>query len=275
MHLMKMSFVTLMLAAISTLAGTAAEPAVVKPLLQAHAHNDYAHARPLADALDHGFTSVEADIFLRPEGLLVGHDARDLAPDRTLQKLYLDPLRERAKGNGSRVYRDGPQFYLMIDVKSEAEATYAALDKMLAGYADMLSVTKNGKFESRAVTIVLSGNRAQETIAKQAVRCVGIDGRLEDLKLEVPSHLVPWISANWNLVFTWRGEGPIPAAEKTKLAELVKQAHDQGRQIRFWATPEKETVWKELLAAGVDRINTDKLAELQAFLSRDSKQANR
>jgi len=154
----------------------------------------------------------------------------------------------------------------MIHGKSEGEATYAALDKVLAGYADMLSVTKDGKFEGRAVTIVLSGNRAKETIAKQAVRYVGIDGRPEDLKLEVLSHLVPWISANWNLVFTWRGEGPIPAADKTKLSELVKQAHAQGRQVRFWATPEKEAVWKELLAAGVDRINTDKLAELQEFL---------
>jgi Glycerophosphoryl diester phosphodiesterase family len=268
---MKMRVVTLLVAAISTLAGTAAEPIVVTALPQAHAHNDYAHARPLADALDHGFTSVEADIFLRPEGLLVGHEARELVPERTLQKLYLDPLRERLKANGGRVYRDGPPLFLMIDVKSEAEATYAALDKVLAGYADILSVTKDGKFEARAVTIVLSGNRAQQTIAMQAVRYVGIDGRPEDLKLDPPSHLVPWISANWNLVFTWSGEGPIPAVDQTKLSKLVKQAHDQGRQVRFWATPEKEAVWKELLAAGVDRINTDKLAELQAFLSSDSK----
>ncbi|MCI0360753.1 MAG: phosphatidylinositol-specific phospholipase C/glycerophosphodiester phosphodiesterase family protein [Planctomycetaceae bacterium] len=266
MRWMKISFVTMLLAAINTLAATAAVAADVAPLPQAHAHNDYAHARPLADALDHGFTSVEADIFLRPEGLLVGHEARELAPERTLQRLYLDPLRERLAANGGRVYRDGPPFYLMIDVKSEAEATYAALDKVLAGYADILSVTKDGKFEARAVTIVLSGNRAKETIAKQAVRYVGIDGRPEDLKLEAPSHLVPWISANWNLVFTWHGEAPISATEKTKLSELVKQAHDQGRQVRFWATPEKETVWRELLAAGVDRINTDKLAELEAFL---------
>ena len=34
------------------------------PLFQAHAHNDYEHARPLHDALEHGFWSVEADIYL-------------------------------------------------------------------------------------------------------------------------------------------------------------------------------------------------------------------
>ncbi len=33
-------------------------------LSQAHAHDDYEHDRPLLDALEHGFTSVEADIWL-------------------------------------------------------------------------------------------------------------------------------------------------------------------------------------------------------------------
>jgi hypothetical protein len=265
----------LLSAAISSPVASAAEPAVLVPLPQAHAHNDYAHPRPLADALAHGFTSVEADIFLRPEGLLVGHEARELKAERTLQALYLDPLRERVKSGGGHVYRRDAPFYLMIDVKSEAEATYAALDKVLDRYAEILSVTKDGKFQRGPVTIVLSGNRAKETIAKQAVRYVGIDGRPEDLQHDASAHVVPWISANWNLVFTWRGEGAIPAADKSKLCDLVKQAHAQGRQVRFWATPEKEAVWKELLAAGVDRINTDKLAELKEFLTAESNKANR
>ena len=37
----------------------------------------------------------------------------------------------------------------------------------------------------------------------------------------------------------------------------------------LWATPEKAALWKELIAAGADLINTDKLDELQRFL-RDS-----
>lgn len=39
-------------------------PGDVQPLERAHAHNDYEHDRPLLDALDHGFTSVEADVWL-------------------------------------------------------------------------------------------------------------------------------------------------------------------------------------------------------------------
>ena len=37
--------------------------AEVTPLTRGHAHNDYAHERPLLEALDNGFTSIEADIF--------------------------------------------------------------------------------------------------------------------------------------------------------------------------------------------------------------------
>ena len=41
--------------------------------------------------------------------------------------------------------------------------------------------------------------------------------------------------------------------------------------MRFWATPDvagpaRDALWRELLAAGVDYLNTDDLAGLEAFL---------
>jgi hypothetical protein len=248
------------------LALAAKEEKSATPLPRAHAHNDYEHKRPLLDALEQGFCSVEADVYLVGEELLVAHTRRDLKPDRTLEKLYLIPLKERAQANGGRVYQDVPTFYLMIDVKTEAKATYAAVDKVLARYGDMLSVTRDGKFQSRAVTVVLSGNRDQETVKRQKVRYVGIDGRPSDLDSEAPVHLMPWISTSWGSVFRWNGDGPMPAAERDKLKDFVAKAHRHGRKVRFWATPEKPEVWKELLAADVDLINTDRLVELRRFL---------
>src|SRR5437773_3011311 len=105
-----------LVAAALAVAVRADDPPAAKaaPLPQAHAHNDYEHARPLFDALDHGFCSVEADIWLTEGGLNVAHDKKDLKPSRTLQALYLDPLRERIEASGGRVYRDGPAFYLLI-----------------------------------------------------------------------------------------------------------------------------------------------------------------
>lgn len=243
----------------------------VTPVRHAHAHNDYEHPRPLFDALDQGFCSVEADIFLTDGRLLVGHTARDLKPERTLEKLYLDPLRARVKANGGRVYRNGPTVFLLIDVKTEAKATYEALDKVLAQYADIFSVTRDGKYEPKAITAVVSGNRARDLMAAQRVRYAGLDGRLGDLDSTVSADLMPWISDRWGFYFRWQGEGPMLENERAKLREYVRKAHQRGRLVRFWATPEKPAFWKELRAAEVDLINTDKLADLRRFLLADQK----
>src|SRR5205807_3967906 len=101
-----------------------AEPA---PLIHTHAHNDYEHKRPLLDALDHGFCSVEADIYLVDGELLVAHERNQVNRQRTLQALYLEPLKQRVKENGGRVYPNGPNCFLLIDIKTEAESTYSAL----------------------------------------------------------------------------------------------------------------------------------------------------
>ena len=126
----------LLIVLLSGFAVRAAEPI---PLLRAHSHNDYEHARPLQDALDRGFCSIEADVYLVEGRLLVAHDRKDVVPSRTLTALYLEPLRERVRRNDGRVFRRGPAMILLVDVKSEASATYAALHSELEKYADMLT----------------------------------------------------------------------------------------------------------------------------------------
>ena len=79
------------------------------------------------------------------------------------------------------------------------------------------------------------------------------------------------ISDQWVKHFTWKGAGAMPAGEQQKLSDIVRKAHAQGRLVRFWATPDapspaREAVWRELLAAGVDLLNTDDLKGLQEFL---------
>jgi len=239
---------------------------IPQPLLQAHAHNDYEHPRPLLDALSHGFTSVEADIYLVDGKLLVAHDRSGVRPDRTLEALYLEPLRQWTRRHGGRVYPGGPAVTLLMDIKSEAETTYAALRGVLAKYHDILTRVENGKLHARAVTVVISGNRPQETIAAEATRYAGIDGRLSDLGSDRPSHLMPLVSDNWRLHFTWNGAGAMPTAEREKLRSIVARVHERGRRVRFWATPESESLWRELVAAEVDLINTDDLAGLEKFL---------
>jgi hypothetical protein len=242
--------------------------AQITPLPQAHAHNDYAHRRPLLDALDQGFCNVEADIWLVDGRLLVAHDRIAVRPERTLQALYLDPLRDRVRTNGGRVYPLGPPFTLLIDVKSAAEPAYAALREVLQGYAGLLTVFTPTNTVTNAVTVILSGNRATAVLAAESRRFAAIDGRLTDLGSNAPPHLIPLVSDNWRLHFQWRGQGPLPDAERVKLRQTVGRAHQQGRRLRFWATPDSPAVWRELQSAGVDLINTDDLPGLRQFLLR-------
>lgn len=239
---------------------------VFTPLIQAHAHNDYEHPRPLLDALAQGFCSVEADIHLVDGELLVAHDRPDVNPERTLESLYLEPLKQRVSKNDGRVYAQGPEFLLLIDIKTDGPATYRVLDETLSRYGEMLTHVDEAEVKSGPITAIISGNRPWDLVKNDMSRYVGIDGRLSDLESQESSHLLPLISDNWGLHFRWRGEGPMPTDEKQKLARIVSQAHSHGRKVRFWATPENPQVWRELAGAGVDLINTDKLVELKEFL---------
>jgi hypothetical protein len=158
----------------------------------------------------------------------------------------------------------------LIDIKTEGAETYRALRPLLAEYREMLTHFSAGFVNERAVTVVISGNRPQELIAAEPERLVGIDGRVADLSAadDKPSDLIPLISDNWTLQFTWRGTGEMPAREKQKLERMVRRAHDQGRRVRFWATPESEQLWQVLLDAEVDLIGTDDLGRLAKFLRR-------
>jgi len=41
--------------------------------------------------------------------------------------------------------------------------------------------------------------------------------------------------------------------------------HAQGRQLRFWNTPDRPDVWRTLRDADVDIIGADNLPALRAF----------
>jgi len=239
-----------------------------RPLLEAHAHNDYEHTRPLLDALDNGFCSVEADIYLSDGKLLVAHEARDLKAERTLEKLYLDPLKDRAVKKGGRIYPGGPTVTLLIDIKTDAEATYAALEKVLENYRAILTGFDGDLVTTNAVTAIITGNRPREIMLKEKRRLAAFDGRLKDLGANLSPAFMPLVSDNWQLHFKWNGIGPFPESEKQKLRQYVEQTHQEHRRLRFWATPDQENMWQVLQEAGVDLINTDKLEALNKFLNR-------
>ena len=207
-----------------------------------HAHNDYEHQHPLNDALAAGFTSVEADIWLRDGELVVSHDA--FTQKGTLADLYLDPLQALVDAHGS-VHNDGAPFTLWIDIKDQSAGLNDALATLLGKHAMI----------GGAVVVILTGDAAQ----KQAFRGpVTIDSN--DFSLSDPSADGFWRSyaLDWN---TYN-----PTAER--MACIVNVAHQKGRSVRFFGGPDDDAAWKQQRDANVDFINTDKLTDLAAFLAR-------
>jgi glycerophosphoryl diester phosphodiesterase len=271
-----MKFSVLMCGIVGLLFAAHSLAAEVRPLVQAHSHNDYEQKRPLLEALDHGFCSVEADVYLVEGQLWVAHDRKDLKPERTLKSLYLEPLAERVR-NRVGIFAD-PQARLMllVDVKGQGAEVYQRLKTELAPYAPMLTRFRDTGVVTGAVTVVLSGDRAWDLARADRDRWCALDGRMSDLtnaasagvagSSRPPASLVPLVSESWRTLFRWDGDGEMSASDKARLKGLVSQAHAQGRKIRFWALPDRPEAWKVCRDAGVDLINTDKIPALSAFL---------
>ena len=237
-----------------------------RPLPQAHAHNDYLHKRPLLDAIEHGFCSVEADIHLVNGELLVAHDLAKTSSQRTLQALYLDPLRRLVKKNGGSVYPNGPEFTLLIDLKTNWTAIYPNLRAILTNYSEILATFRGLEKRTNAVVVIITGNRDRAMFKGETIRYAAFDGELVDLESNPPAMNIPWISARWSNQFSWRGVGAMPDFELQQLQSIIAKAHAQKRRVRFWDAPDKPIAWQTMLAVGVDLINSDDLPGLEKFL---------
>jgi hypothetical protein len=233
----------------------------------AYAHNDYWHKRPLYDALANGFTHVEADIYLRDNKLVVAHVLPRLRMHKTLDSLYLKPLLACINGIGKD--NNCPDFpiMLMIDIKSGADETYFALKQLLEKYRPFLTTCENGVYRQGKITIVLTGHKPVKLLKAEKNRLAFVDEDLLQVKEDtLAQNFYQTASCRYSHVLNWKGEGPIPPAEKQRLCIYVSEAHRYGKKVRLWASPENRVVWRELLDCGVDLINTDQLEKLKAFL---------
>ncbi len=230
-------------------------------LNRAHAHNDYVHQRPLFEALENGFASVEADVYLEGGKLLVAHDRKDIKAERSLEALYLAPLATRIKTNGGWVYPKSPAlFWVLIDVKEKGPEVYAELKKELAIHPE-LAWSK----ERQAVRFVISGERPIEQMIPDAGMFAGLDGRLTEMDRGFTSEFMPWVSESWTSHFKWLGKDVMPSDQAEKLRATVARIHAQGRKVRFWGALDNENFWKTQWEAGIDFLNIDRLPRFRTW----------
>ncbi len=231
-------------------------------------HNDYWQDPPLFKALNLGYIYIEADILLIKNRLVVAH-RRPLRPARTkdLKELYLDPLFEIYNRQGY-FYKDHPDpIFLMIDIKTDAEATYAKLLKDIEPYKSMLTKFVDGVEIPGAITLIITGNRPIKTIVAESERWAAIDGRPIDLGKGYPVNLMPMISEKYSTILGWTTTfGTKSPKNILKVQDFVAKAQAEGRLTRLWKIPENPTAWNWLTYHGIDLLNTDNLPKLHDYL---------
>ncbi len=231
------------------------------PHPQAHSHNDYEKEKPLWDALENGFISIEVDVHLMNGKLLVSHGRpKQNAP--TLSVLYLAPLDSLLTLNADKIYPGyRSSLYLMIDCKTDAVSTFRAIQNELANYKRLLCGSSYCP-----VKIFISGNRALDTIMNMGYQGIALDGRPDDLGKGIASELMPVISDHYSNWSAWKAKSEAQPEDLARIRELADRVHAEGKKLRLWAIPDNEIAWKALLDAGVDLINTDRLSELNTYL---------
>ncbi|ARS39063.1 hypothetical protein CA265_04985 [Sphingobacteriaceae bacterium GW460-11-11-14-LB5] len=213
-----------------------------------HSHNDYTHKKPFYEAIQNKAFSIEADVFVVGDSLMVAHSKKEIKAGHTLEQLYLKHIKSLS------AEKEYYTFQLMIDVKGDWDSTYRLLRKNLKKYQKYF-----GR-QGRNTIVVISGNRpATNTFHKYSH--LFFDGLphvsygLEDLKK------IAMISDNFATYSKWKGVGEISEADRTKLAALINNAHQLGKPFRFWGAPDNQACWKLLHELGADIINTDKVTE--------------
>lgn len=242
------------------------------PLINAFAHNDYQHKRPLFEAINNGYTYIEADVYIHKNQLVVTHVLPSIHHHRTLENLYLQPLADYVQKNNGEVYPGyTAPVTLMIDIKSDGAKTYQLLKPILEKYRSLLSGYQNGQLQTGVVRIVLSGHKPYDLLRDDQNRLAFIDEDLRKINRDTTANenMMAMASCKYSKLLKWKGSGLFSSRERNRLAAYVDQAHRCGAKVRLWSSPDNQAVWKQLLQCGVDLINTDKLARLKDFLNSD------
>lgn len=227
---------------------------------QAHSHNDYEQNIPFLRAYYQQFGSIEADIFLKNDSIFVAHDHKYITSKNTFNALYLKPILEQIEKNKGSIYPDkNLGLQLLIDLKTPGKETIAALIKELRPHQNIF-------YPKGPVKIVLSGDVPPPQEFDQYPDYLFFDGRPDIQYTKSQLEKIGLISQDFTKYTKWNGKGILVKNEKNAIEAVIKKVHDQGKKVRFWATPDNVNAWKMLMNMGLDYLNTDKVEELGPYL---------
>jgi alkaline phosphatase len=227
----------------------------------AHSHNDYQQASPLIAAYTLQFGSVEADVMLSNDELLVAHTEHDFSQHRTLEDLYLKPIQGFIRENKGHVYADtSRRLILMLDIKSEAIPAINKLIDVLTKYPELI--------HTPSFKVMISGNKPYPNTYISYPSFLVFDGLLSSRYSKDALSRMNMLSDNFINYSKWDGNGPIPAKDAERLKSMIDKAHSLGKEVRLWNVPDFDDAWKQVIDLGVDYIDSDSIKALAQFLKK-------
>jgi alkaline phosphatase len=229
------------------------------------AHNDYVQSVPFYNAHKLRVGFIEADVFLVGNDLMVAHHEREIQAGKTLQYLYLEPLKTEINDNKGSVYKNSSQsLTLMIDLKTDGVSTLNTLVSLLKTFPELTGC--------RTLQIMISGSVPDPQTWKLYPSFIFFDGRPHIDYSADQLDRVSMISTSFRNHSTWDGMGKLPDADHVKLKSMIEAAHKKGKPMRFWATPDFEEAWAELMKLKLDVIVTDNVTRLSEFMKNNNSQ---
>ena len=214
-----------------------------------HSHNDYEQKIPFDLAYRNQLGSIEADIHLVNGKILVGHDAKDLLPNRSLENMYLAPL--LAYNTTNR------KLQLLIDVKTEAISTLDSLIALLKTYPALI--------HNKNITITISGNTPPDSLFIQYPAFIHFDGRIFKNYTTDQLSKISLISEDYGKFTMWNKTWPMQVVAEEKIKAAIEKIHALNKPIRLWGTPDFPLAWEKFIEMKIDFINTDKIEEITQF----------
>lgn len=222
-----------------------------------HSHNDYEQKQPFFTAYDLGFDSIEADLYLKDGELCVAHNQKDVSTERTLRKLYIEPLLAKIKENGGYPYSNKKSLHLLLDLKTQGKEIMKVLDTQLNPY----------KKELRHVKISISGDMPKPEEFQNYDKMFSFDGRKSLDYSKEGFKRVYIVSASFtDFGKYWAGKEPLSQEVAEKISVFVNEMHAKNKKVRLWGTPNTTLGFETLKALQVDVIGADDLPLLRNFI---------
>jgi len=156
----RVAAVLLALLVLTVLAGTARATFIHEfphPEVVEHYHPRAGQSLQLRDiryALEQGCHGIELDLHLRDGEVVCNHDGPEMASPRLEDALRLIV---RYMDRSPTVQRDGRQFFLVIEPKTNDPALFDATARVLERYADHFSTAAGPEDGPRGITVVVTG----------------------------------------------------------------------------------------------------------------------